>query len=42
MKNTRWKYLIIILLAIPIVSYIGKTVGEYMAIQQNEQERNYN
>ncbi|MEE9913634.1 MAG: hypothetical protein K4571_18130 [Deltaproteobacteria bacterium] len=42
MKNMNWKYFIIILLAIPVVSYIGKTVGENAAIKQNEKENNYN
>lgn len=42
MKNLNWKYFIIIILAIPIVSFIGKTIGENAAIKQNEKENKNN
>lgn len=38
MKNLNWKYFIIIILAIPIVSFMGKTIGKNEAIRQNEKE----
>lgn len=42
MKNSNWKYLIVFILAIPVLQFVGKNLGRNSAIEQNEQEQKAN